>query len=139
MQPLRTGAVAAECKDGMLSVWPAPGLGLKPLPGGSMHYHDVGLFRADVSANATLRAKAWLKQTRASKDVQNDCILLAGLGGSMASSGLDAIAPRPVAERQFALKGPDVRKIRVSEWKPRGKAKAVVMFSHGAGSSPRFY
>ncbi|MBF9149393.1 DUF3089 domain-containing protein [Novosphingobium jiangmenense] len=61
MGPLKAGAVAAECRDGLLTVWPAPSLGLKPLPGGSMHYHDVGLFWADISANAALRAKAWLK------------------------------------------------------------------------------
>lgn len=61
MGPLTAGAVAAECRDGLLTVWPAPALGLKPLPGGSMHYHDVGLFWADISANAALRAQAWLK------------------------------------------------------------------------------
>lgn len=61
MGPLKAGAVAAECRDGLLTVWPAPALGLKPLPGGSMHYHDVGLFWADISANAALRAQAWLK------------------------------------------------------------------------------
>jgi hypothetical protein len=61
MGPVQAGAVAAECRDGLLTVWPAPSLGLKPLPGGSMHFHDVGLFWADISANAALRAKAWLK------------------------------------------------------------------------------
>ncbi|MBB4614839.1 Protein of unknown function (DUF3089) [Novosphingobium taihuense] len=61
MGPLKTGAVAAECRDGLLTVWTTPALGLKPLPGGSMHYHDVGLFWADISANAALRAQAWLK------------------------------------------------------------------------------
>lgn len=60
MGPVQAGAVAAQCRDGLLTVWPAPSLGLKPLPGGSMHFHDVGLFWADISANATLRAKAWL-------------------------------------------------------------------------------
>ena len=61
MGPLKAGAIAAECRDGLLTVWPAPSLGLKPLPGGSMHFHDVGLFWADISANAGLRARAWLK------------------------------------------------------------------------------
>lgn len=61
MGPLKAGAVAAECRDGLLTVWPSDALGLKPLPGGSMHYHDVGLFWADISANAGLRAQAWLK------------------------------------------------------------------------------
>ena len=61
MRALRPGAVAAECRDGLLTVWPAPGLDLKPLPNGSMHYHDVGLFWADLSANAVVRARAWLR------------------------------------------------------------------------------
>jgi hypothetical protein len=61
MGPLQAGAVAAECRDGLLTVWPVPSLGLKPLPGGSMHFHDVGLFWADISANAALRAQAWHK------------------------------------------------------------------------------
>lgn len=64
MGPVKAGAVAAQCRDGLLTVWPAPALGLKPLPGGSMHYHDVGLFWADISANAALRAQAWLKTHR---------------------------------------------------------------------------
>lgn len=50
-----------------------------------------------------------------------------------------SMARRPAAERQFTLAGPGGRKIRVSGWKPRGKAKALVLFSHGAASSPRFY
>jgi len=61
MAALKAGAVAAECRDGLLLVQPAAELGLKPLPGGSMHFHDVGLFWADISANATLRARSWLK------------------------------------------------------------------------------
>ncbi len=65
MQALRGGAVAAECRDGLLTVWPAPALGLKSLPGGSMHFHDVGLFWGDIAANASLRAKAWLKRNGA--------------------------------------------------------------------------
>lgn len=67
MQALRAGAVAAECRDGLLTVWASPDLGLKPLPGGSMHYHDVGLFWGDLSANAILRAKAWLKRNGTSR------------------------------------------------------------------------
>ncbi|MGA1797211.1 DUF3089 domain-containing protein [Sphingomonas sp. 4RDLI-65] len=59
--PLIRGAVSARCDHGMLVVDPAPSLGLKPLPGGSMHYHDFGLFYADVRANALLRTSAFLK------------------------------------------------------------------------------
>lgn len=65
--------------------------------------------------------------------------LLAGAGALVVSARLGAMAAKPVAERQFVLTGPGGRDIRVSEWKPRGKAKALVLFSHGAGSSPRFY
>lgn len=64
---------------------------------------------------------------------------LVGAGALVASARLGAMAARPVVERQFSLTGPGGREIRVSEWKPRGKAKALVLFSHGAGSSPRFY
>ena len=61
MQPLRKGAVAVRCEQGLAVVYPAPGLGLKPLPGGVMHYHDVGLFWADLRANAQLRTQSWLE------------------------------------------------------------------------------
>ncbi|GAM06689.1 DUF3089 domain-containing protein [Novosphingobium sp. MBES04] len=65
MKPLREGAVAARCERGMLVVYPAPGLGLEPLPGtGVMHYHDIGLFWADIRANARLRAQRWLATHR---------------------------------------------------------------------------
>lgn len=65
--------------------------------------------------------------------------LLAGAGALVASARLGAMGMKPVAERQFTLTGPGGREIRVSEWTPRGKAKALILFSHGAGSSPRFY
>jgi hypothetical protein len=59
MQPLVAGSVAAHCEKGFLVVEPSPALALKPLPGGSMHYHDFGLFHADIRANAITRAQAW--------------------------------------------------------------------------------
>ena len=61
MQPLRAGAVAAVCENGLLKVDLAPGLGLDALPGGVMHYHDFGLFYADIRANVNVRVAAWLK------------------------------------------------------------------------------
>jgi hypothetical protein len=64
LQPLQRGAVAARCEQGMLVVEPAASLSLDPLPGGSMHYHDVGLFYADIRANAVLRARAFAKAHR---------------------------------------------------------------------------
>ena len=65
--------------------------------------------------------------------------LLVVAGALVASARLGAMGAKAVAERQFTLTGPGGREIRVSEWKPRGKVKALVLFSHGAGSSPRFY
>lgn len=59
--PLSARAVSARCDKGFLIVEPDPALNLIPLPGGSMHYHDIGLFYADVRANAALRIKAFLK------------------------------------------------------------------------------
>ncbi|MEJ6009793.1 DUF3089 domain-containing protein [Novosphingobium aquae] len=56
MRPLVRGKVAARCEQGLLVVEVDPALDMKPLPGGSMHYHDVGLFWADVRANAARRA-----------------------------------------------------------------------------------
>lgn len=64
---------------------------------------------------------------------------LAGSGALITSSALGAMAAKPVVERQFTLAAPGGRDVRISEWKPRGQAKALVLFSHGAGSSPRFY
>jgi hypothetical protein len=60
LKPLVPRSVSARCDDGLLIVQPATDLDLKPLPGGAMHYHDVGLFYADVRANAILRSEAFL-------------------------------------------------------------------------------
>jgi hypothetical protein len=58
MHPLIAGKISARCEQGLLVVKVDPTLELKPLPGGSMHYHDVGLFWADLRADAVRRAKA---------------------------------------------------------------------------------
>lgn len=65
--------------------------------------------------------------------------LLGGAGALLVASQAGAMTAKPVAERQFAVTATGGREVRLSEWKPRGKAKALVLFSHGAGSSPRFY
>lgn len=67
LRPLIRGGVAARCDQGMLVVDPSPALDLKPLAGGVMHYHDLGLFYADVRANAVLRVSNWLKAHRGGK------------------------------------------------------------------------
>jgi hypothetical protein len=62
LQALKPKAVTARCDQGLLLVSPDKALGLEPLAGGSMHYHDVGLFWADLRANAVLRTKAILRK-----------------------------------------------------------------------------
>lgn len=62
LQPLKAKSVAARCDRGELIVEPAAALDLQPLPGGSMHYHDYGLFYADIRANVKLRVDTFLKQ-----------------------------------------------------------------------------
>lgn len=64
MQALVKGKVAAECKDGFLVANVDSGLGLEPLPGGSLHYHEFGLFYADIRANVAKRITAFLKTRR---------------------------------------------------------------------------
>jgi hypothetical protein len=62
LRALVAGKVAAHCEQGLLVVEPDPVLELKPLPGtGVMHYHDFGLFYADIRANAMVRTKAYLR------------------------------------------------------------------------------
>ncbi|MCY1672910.1 DUF3089 domain-containing protein [Novosphingobium sp. SL115] len=59
MLPLRAKAVAVQCQRGMAMTYAMPGLDLKELPGGSLHYEDVALFYEDIRANAVVRVKAW--------------------------------------------------------------------------------
>lgn len=65
--------------------------------------------------------------------------LLLGAGALIATRPLSALAKPCVADRHFTITGPGDRAIRISEWRPRGKPKALILFSHGANSSPRFY
>ncbi len=62
LRPLMRGKVAARCEQGLLVVEADPALELKPLPGGSMHFHDVGLFYADIRADAVRRVKAFARK-----------------------------------------------------------------------------
>jgi alpha-beta hydrolase superfamily lysophospholipase len=41
--------------------------------------------------------------------------------------------------RQLTLRTPDGRDCAVSVWRPRGRRRGLVLFSHGAGSAPRHY
>jgi hypothetical protein len=67
VRALLRGKVAAHCEQGLLVVQPDSLLDVKPLPGGSMHYHDFGLFYADIRADALRRARAFRRQNRAQK------------------------------------------------------------------------
>ena len=58
---MKSGAVAARCESGLLLVRPDKALGLEPLAGGVMHYHDLGLFWVDTSINAALRVQSYRK------------------------------------------------------------------------------
>lgn len=62
-------------------------------------------------------------------------------GGAVAAlalpSGLALAAGR--AARTFDLVGPDGRAIPVTEWRPAGRVRGTVLFSHGAGSAPGYY
>lgn len=66
--------------------------------------------------------------------------LLAAGGSALISM---AVAGRAIvaipASATFDLRAPGGRIVTVSEWRPRRRAKGVILFSHGAASSPSFY
>lgn len=59
VEAIRSHLVSAECRDGLLVVTADPVLGLQPLPGGSLHFHDLGLFFGNVRADADRRIARW--------------------------------------------------------------------------------
>lgn len=59
MEPLRPRALAVRCERGLAVVRTLPGIALKALPGGSLHFEDIALFYEDIRANTRLRAQAW--------------------------------------------------------------------------------
>lgn len=59
LRALSHGKVAASCVKGFLVVEADPALDLRPLPGGSMHYHEFGLFYADIQTNLKKRISAY--------------------------------------------------------------------------------
>ncbi len=56
---LQVGKVSARCTGGYLVVAADPALDLQPLPGGSMHFHDFGLFYEDIRQNVARRIAAF--------------------------------------------------------------------------------
>lgn len=59
---LHAAMVSARCSNGILMVSVDPALGLAPLPGGNMHYHDFALFYADVQADLARRIAAYWRR-----------------------------------------------------------------------------
>lgn len=60
LQALVPGTVEARCDAGVVLVRVDPALGLGPLPGGNMHYHDVSLYYGEIRADAVRRARAFM-------------------------------------------------------------------------------
>lgn len=60
----------------------------------------------------------------------------AGLAAVLAPPLRAAVVP---ASRSLELTAPDGRAIPVTEWRPRGRTRGTILFSHGAGSSPQYY
>jgi predicted alpha/beta-hydrolase family hydrolase len=64
------------------------------------------------------------------------------IGGAGAIAALIAAAPALAAARKPAgrqLRAPGGRVVQVTEWRPAGKARGTILFSHGAGSAPWHY
>lgn len=53
-------SVRSRRREGVLMVEADPGLGLEPLAGGSLHYHDFAAFYGDIRADAERRVAAFL-------------------------------------------------------------------------------
>lgn len=75
--------------------------------------------------------------------ISRRAVLLGGAGLCLAAAAGPLLAAPasavPGEGRVFDLKGPDGRAIPVTEWRPAGRVKGTILFSHGAGSSPQYY
>lgn len=63
--------------------------------------------------------------------------LLSGAAALALAAPLRAAAP--YAPRSLELTAPGRRVIPVTEWRPAGRMRGTILFSHGAGSSPQYY
>jgi pimeloyl-ACP methyl ester carboxylesterase len=61
------------------------------------------------------------------------------VGGSLALPLATQLSAAMPGRREFDIAGPGARAITISEWKPRGRERGLVLFSHGAASSPQLY
>jgi len=64
--------------------------------------------------------------------------MLGGAALLALSSAMPLAAAKP-DPRQFTIAGPDGRAIAITEWRPCGRPAGLILFSHGAGSSPASY
>jgi len=70
--------------------------------------------------------------------------LLAGsvtaAGLAVAGRALAASPPKPMPQPAvIELKMPEGRAVSITEWRPQGSPRGVILFSHGAGSAPAYY
>lgn len=61
------------------------------------------------------------------------------LAGTLALGASSIVGAMPLVAKSFDLRGPDGRTISVREWQPTRGQRGLILFSHGAASSPRFY
>ncbi|KQM20400.1 alpha/beta hydrolase family protein [Novosphingobium sp. Leaf2] len=64
-------------------------------------------------------------------------VLLGGAAFAVAMTGGRALAA--AIPGRVMLQTPEGRAISVTEWRPAGRPRGIILFSHGAGSSPSFY
>jgi len=62
LKALKAGLVSAKCDRGFLIVNFDPSLDLVAIPEGSMHYHDIGLFYADIRENVAVRISHFMNK-----------------------------------------------------------------------------
>jgi len=64
-------------------------------------------------------------------------VLTAGLTAVLATG--PALAAAKLSPRVSELRTPEGRAVSVTEWRPAGKVRGTILFSHGAGSAPKYY
>lgn len=67
------------------------------------------------------------------------CTRRAFVGGALAAPLASSLGAAVPAARTFDLVGPGGRSIEITEWRPRARPRGLVLFSHGALSSPHLY
>lgn len=61
------------------------------------------------------------------------------VGGALLAPMASSLAATVTAPREFDLIGLSGRTISITEWKPKGRVRGLILFSHGALSSPTLY